>query len=93
MNEKGAMGIARGLKKNQGLKKLKLSMNSVGNNGVKEIALALVDNPFNTVEEIDFSRSWLELNEDNQALFELIRASQTLRVLNLRDNLVREIPA
>jgi len=45
-----------GLKKNQGLKKLRIGQNSIGNRGVNEIAMAFIDNPLCTIEEVDFSK-------------------------------------
>eukprot|EP00347_Sterkiella_histriomuscorum_P014464 403360768 len=57
--------MARGLKKNLGLKYLNLSNNySIGDLGMFQVCQALLDNSLHQIEEIDFSKCYLKLNND-----------------------------
>ena len=55
------------------------------------ITQALLDNPANTMQELDVSRCSLDLSDlECSSLFEYLKTSPTLQTLNMRDNLVRD---
>jgi Ran GTPase-activating protein (RanGAP) involved in mRNA processing and transport len=78
------------LRGNRSLQKLSLKGNPI-KEGVAEIAKSFVQNKKSlTIKELDLSKCQLECEHLTQDFFDMIRAPYTtLKVLSLRDNLIR----
>ncbi|CDW85055.1 UNKNOWN [Stylonychia lemnae] len=93
---KGITIISKALRRNVGLKTLNLSSNQFNDEGLYQLTQSLLDNTQNTIAEIDLSRNSLELRllEGNkqltQSFIEYLRVNKSLKILNIKDNLVRD---